>query len=152
MGLIINLMEGSLVTLRTSTREVAGRLSKVIYALAKARGSKPNIHYPRFGAAVGPLSEAQARAAGIPVNGGVIVSWTLKESPAEKAQFSLQDILTATGGKAVQKTDDQFSAIEAAAAAGAKEIRIAGLRLGYRPEGGNYIESFVPITFTLAID
>jgi len=52
----------------------------------------------------------------------------------------------------VQKTDDLFSALDAAAAAGAAEIKISGIRRSYRTEGKTNVETFVPLTFTLAID
>ncbi|HWP68082.1 MAG TPA: PDZ domain-containing protein, partial [Rectinemataceae bacterium] len=134
-GLLIYITGGSPVSLRMPTRDLAERLGKAILILAKARGAKPSMPNARFGAAIGLLSEAQAQAAGILQSGGVIVSWIFKESPAEKAGFSPQDIITSAEGKPVQKGDDLFSAIDAAAASGAKEIKIAGIRRSYRTEG-----------------
>lgn len=151
-GLLIYITGGSPVSLRIPTRDAAERLGKAVLILAKARGSKLSMPNIRFGAALGPLSEAQAQAAGILQSAGIIVSWIFKESPAEKAGFSPQDIITGAGGKPVQKSDDLFSAIDAAAASGAKEIKIAGIRRSYRTEGKTNIEIFVPLTFTLAID
>jgi hypothetical protein len=151
-GLIVSLTDKSSVSIRTPTREAAERLGKAILALAVSRGSKPSMPNPRFGAALAPLSEVQAQAAGILASGGIIVSWIFKESPAEKAGFSAQDIITGVGGIAVRKSDDLFAAIDAAAAAGAKGVKISGLRRTYRVEGSKYIEVFVPLTFNLAID
>lgn len=151
-GLLIYITGGSAVSLRTPTRDQAERLGKALLVLAKARGSKLSVPNTRFGAALGPLTEAQAQAAGIMQSAGIIVSWIFKESPAERAGFSPQDIITSVGGKPVQKADDLFSSIEAAAAAGSGEVKIAGLRRSYRTEGKTYVEIFVPLTFTLAID
>ena len=151
-GLIVYITGASPVSIRAPTREVAERLGKAVLVLAKARNAKVSIPNARFGAALGPLSEAQAQAAGIPQKGGIIISWIFKESPAEKAGFSPQDIITGIDGKPVQKSDDLFSAIDAAAASGAKEIKIAGIRRSYRTEGKAFVEIFVPLTFTLAID
>ncbi|MGB4572725.1 MAG: PDZ domain-containing protein [Rectinemataceae bacterium] len=151
-GLIVTLAGGSRVSLRTPTRDAAERIGKAVHLLAKARGSKVSMPNTRFGAALAPLTEAQAQAAGVLQSAGIIVSWIFMESPAEKAGFSPQDIITGAGEKAVQKADDLFSAIDAAAASGAREIKIAGLRRSYRTEEKKYIEIFVPLTFTLTID
>lgn len=151
-GLLIYITGGSPVSLRTPTRDAAERVGKAVLVLAKARGSKLSMPNTRFGAALGPLSEAQAQAAGILQSAGIIVSWVFKESPAERAGFSPQDIITGIDGKPVQKADDLFSAIDAAAASGATQVKIAGIRRSYRTEEKKYVEIFVPLTFTLAID
>ncbi|MCE5255507.1 MAG: PDZ domain-containing protein [Spirochaetaceae bacterium] len=150
-GLLISLTTGSSVSVRTPTRDAAERLGKAILVLASARGSKVSLPDSRFGAALGPLSEAQAQAAGILQSSGIIVSWIFKESPAEKAGLSPQDIITGIDGKPVQKADDLFSAINAAAAVGAKELKITGIRRSYKIEGSKYVEIFVPVFFTLEI-
>jgi len=151
-GLLIYITGASPVSIRAPTREVAERLGKAIFVLAKARNANVSVPNARFGAALSALSEAQAQAAGILKTGGIIVSWVFKESPAEKAGFSPQDIITGVEGKPVMKGDDLFAAIDAAATAGAKEIKIAGIRRSYRTEGKTHVEIFVPLTFTLAID
>ena len=151
-GLLIYITGTNPVSIRTPTREAAERLGKAVLVLAKARNAMVSFPNVRFGAALNPLSDAQAQAAGILQTGGIIVNWIFKESPAEKAGFSAQDIITGIAGKPVQKGEDLFSAIEAAAAAGAKEIKISGIRRSYRTEGKTFVEIFVPLTFTLAID
>lgn len=151
-GLNIYFTSGNPVLIRTPTRDAAERLGKAILVLAKARGSKLGMPNPRFGAALTTLTEAQAQAAGILQSAGIIVSWIFKESPAERAGFSPQDIITKAGDKPVSKGDDLFSAIDAAAAAGAKEMAIAGIRRSYKIEGKTYVEVFVPLTFTLVIE
>ena len=151
-GLIIYITGTSPVSIRAPTREIAERLGKAVFILAKARNANVSVPNARFGAALSPLSDAQAQAAGILKTGGIIVSWIFKESPAEKAGFSPQDIITGVEGKPVQKGDDLFFAIDAAASAGAKEIKISGIRRSYRTEGKTYVEIFVPLTYTLAID
>ncbi len=151
-GLLVYITGGSPVSLRMPTRDMAERLGKAVTVLAKARAAKLSMPNPRFGAALGALSEAQAQAAGILPTGGIIISWIFRESPAEKAGFSPQDIITGIGGKPVRKTDDLFSALDAAAAEGAIEIKISGIRRSYRTEGKTNVEIFVPLTFTLAID
>jgi len=150
-GILVGLTTGTQISIRTPTRDAAERLGKAILALAGARGSKVSLPDTRFGAALGPLNEAQAKAAGIPQSSGVIISWVFRESPAEKAGISPQDILTSVGGNAIQKTDDLFSAIAAASGSGAKELRIAGLRRSYKVENNKYVEIFVPVFFTLEI-
>ena len=151
-GLNIYFTSGNPVLIRTPTRESAERLGKAILVLAKARGAKLGMPNTRFGAALATLTEAQAQAAGVLQSAGVIVSWVFKESPAEKAGFSPQDIITKAGDRSVSKGDDLFGAIDAAAAAGAREIAITGIRRSYRIEGTTYVEIFVPLTFTLLIE
>ncbi|MFZ5860008.1 MAG: PDZ domain-containing protein [Spirochaetota bacterium] len=151
-GLLVGIANANPVSFRTPTRDAAERLGKAILVLAKARGAKVSLPNVRFGASLGPLSAAQAQAAGILQSGGIIISWVFKESPAEKAGFSPQDIITKADGKPVQKSDDLFSAIDEAAAAGKKEIKIDGIRRSYRIDNKMYIEIFVPVTFTLAIE
>ncbi len=151
-GLQIYFTSGNPVFVRTPTRDVAERLGKAILVLAKGRKAPLAMPNPRFGAALATLTEAQAQAAGILQSAGIIVSWIFKESPAEKAGFSPQDIITNVGGKPVHKGDELFAAIDAAAAAGAKDIPIAGIRRSYRIEGKTYVEIFVPLGFTLAIE
>lgn len=140
------------VSLRTPTRDAAERLGKAILVLAKARGAALSLPSLRFGAALAALTEGQAQAAGIQKSGGVIVSWVFKESPAEAAGFSAQDIITGIAGKPLSNSADLFGAIDAAAAAGAKSIAISGIRRSYRIEGAKRVEIFVPVAFTLAID
>ena len=152
-GLLVYLGGGNPpVSIRTPARDAAERLGKAILVLAKARGAALSLANPRFGAALAALTEDQARAAGIQKTGGIIVSWIFKESPAEKAGFSPQDIITGIGGKPVASSNDLFGVIDAAAAAGGKSIPIAGIRRSYRMEGGKRIEVFVPVVFTLAIE
>lgn len=151
-GLLIYILGANPVSIRTPTRETAERLGKAILVLAKARNAKVSIPNPRFGAALAPLNEAQAQAAGIQALSGIVVSWVFKESPAEKAGFSPQDIITGVDGKPVRKSDDLFSVIDAAAASGATSIQIAGIRRSYRTEGKTFVEIYVPLTYTLAID
>lgn len=139
------------VMLRTPTRDTAERLGKAVMVLAKARKAPLSMPNMRFGAAVSPLSADQARAAGVLQSAGVIISWVFRESPAEKAGFSPQDIITSVAGKSVKKGQELFDLIEAAAAAGASELKIDGLRRSYRTEGDKYIEIFVPIRFSLPI-
>jgi len=150
-GIIVYLSGNNTASLRTPSRDTAERLGKAIMVLAKARGAKLNMPNPLFGAALSALSDAQAQAAGIQKSAGVIVLWIFKESPAENAGFSAQDIITSVGGKPVQNGDDLFSAISSAASAGAKELKIDGLRRSYRIEGNKYAEIFVPLTYTLTI-
>lgn len=140
------------VSIRTPTRDAAERLGKAILVLAKARGAALSLPNPRFGAALSPLTAEQAQAAGIQKSGGVIVSWVFRESPAEAAGFSAQDIITGVAGKPVAGAADLFGAIDAAAAAGARSVAISGIRRSYRIEGAKRIEIFVPVAFTLAID
>lgn len=137
--------------LRMPNRDSAERFGKAVVALAKARKAPLSMPNTRFGAAVGSLTMDQARAAGIMQSAGVIISWVFRESPAEKAGFSAQDIITSVAGKSVQKGQELFDSIEAAAAAGATELKIDGLRRTYRTEGDKYVEVFVPIRFTLPI-
>jgi len=139
------------VSVRTPTRDAAERLGKALVVLAKARKAPLGLPNMRFGAALGTLSPDQAQAAGILQSAGIIVSWIFKESPAERAGFSPQDIITKVGGKTVQKGQELFDLVEAAAKEGAKEIGIDGLRRSYRVEGEKYIEIFVPVRFTLPI-
>lgn len=139
------------VLLRTPSRDAAERLGKAVVVLAKARKAPLNMPNLRFGAAIGPLTADQARAAGILQSGGVIISWIFRESPAEKAGFSPQDIITSVAGKTVQKGQELFDIIGAMAAAGATELKIDGLRRTYRTEGDKFVEIFVPIRFTLPI-
>jgi hypothetical protein len=150
-GLIVGLSGGTAVSLRTPTRDAAERLGRAILVLARARGSNIGLPNPRFGASLGPLSQAQAQAAGISQTGGAIVLWVFKESPAEFAGFSPQDIITTVGEKAVQRPEDVFAAIDAAAASGAKELAIGGIRRSYRTEGKRRTEIFVPLGYSLAI-
>lgn len=151
-GLIAYLGAGNPpVSVRTPTRDAAERLGKAILILARARGAAINLPSMRFGAALSALTEEQAKAAGILKSGGVIVSWIFRESPAEAAGFSAQDIITGVAGKPISSTAGLFDAIEAAVAAGAKSIAITGIRRSYRIEGAKRIEIFVPVVFTLAI-
>lgn len=151
-GLLVGIANANPVSLRTPTRDASERLGKAILVLAKARGAKVSLPNVRFGASLSPLSEAQAQAAGILQSGGIIISWVFKESPAEKAGFSPQDIITKADGKPVQKSDDLFSAINDAAAVGKSQIKIDGIRRSYRIDNKMYVEIFVPVTFTLAIE
>ncbi|MGB9685566.1 MAG: PDZ domain-containing protein [Rectinema subterraneum] len=151
-GLLVGIANANPASLRTPTRDASERLGKAILVLAKARGAKVSLPNVRFGASLSPLSAAQAQAAGILQSGGIIISWVFKESPAEKAGFSPQDIITKADGKPVQKSDDLFSAIDEAAAAGKSQIKIDGIRRSYRIDNKMYIEIFVPVTFTLAIE
>ncbi|MDD3981299.1 MAG: PDZ domain-containing protein [Spirochaetales bacterium] len=139
------------VVLRMPNREAAERFGKAVVVLAKARKAPLSMPNMRFGAAVGSLTADQSRAAGVLQSAGVIVSWVFRESPAEKAGFSSQDIITSVAGKTVQKGQELFDIIEAAAAAGATELALYGLRRTYRTEGDKYVEVFVPIRFTLPI-
>jgi hypothetical protein len=139
------------VVLRMPNREAAERFGKAVIVLAKARKAPLSMPNMRFGAAVGSLTADQAKAAGVLQSAGVIVSWVFRESPAEKTGFSAQDIITSVAGKTVQKGQELFDSIEAAAAAGATELKIDGLRRTYRTEGDKYVEVFVPIRFTLPI-
>lgn len=150
-GLIAGLSGGAAVSLRTPTRDAAERLGRAILVLARARGSNVNLPNARFGASLGPLSPAQAQAAGIPQEGGAIVLWVFKESPAEWAGFSPQDIVTSVGGKAVRRPEEVFEAIDAAVASGATELAIGGIRRSYRVEGKRHTEIFVPLAYSLAI-
>ncbi len=152
-GLVIYL-EGATnpVSLRTPTRDSAERLGKAIFALAKARNAKLLMPNPRFGASLAPLSDAQAKAAGIDKSSGVIVAYIFKESPAEKAGFSPQDIITSVAGKPIHNPDEVFAEINAAAASGAQQINIDGIRRSYKIENKKYLEVFVPITYTLIFD
>ena len=150
-GILVGLTTGTQISIRTPTRDAAERLGKAVLVLAGARGSKASLPDTRFGAALGPLSEAQAKAAGIPQSSGIIISWIFRESPAEKAGISPQDILTSAGGNAIQKPGDLFAAIAAASDSGAKELRIGGLRRSYKVENNTYVEIFVPVFFTLEI-
>jgi len=150
-GLIVGLSGGTAVSLRTPTRDAAERLGRAILVLGRARGSSISLPNPRFGASLGPLSLAQAQAAGISQSGGAIVLWVFKESPAEAAGFSPQDIITTVGGKALQKPEDLFAAIDAAAASGATELAISGVRRSYRVAGKQRTEIFVPLGYSLAI-
>jgi hypothetical protein len=140
------------VSVRTPTRDAAERLGKAIRVLAKARGAALSLPSMRFGAALSALTEEQAKAAGIQKSGGVIVSWVFRESPAEAAGFSAQDIITGVAGKPASSAAGLFDAIEAAAAGGARSVSISGIRRSYRVEGSKRIEIFVPVVFTLAID
>jgi len=151
-GIIVSLTGGSKTSLRTPTRDSAERLGKAIMVLAKARKAPLSMPNPRFGASVGALTEAQAQAAGILKNSGVIVFWIFKESPAEKAGLSPQDIITAVGGKSIHSTEELFSAINAAVSAGATQLKIDGIRRSYKIENGKYVEIFVPLTYTLPIE
>lgn len=139
------------VSIRVPTRDAAERLGKAILVLAKARGAALSLPSLSFGAALSALTDEQAQAAGILKTGGVIVSWVFKESPAEAAGFSAQDIITGIAGKPVAGAADLFDTMEAAAAAGAKSIAISGIRRSYRIEGAKRVEIFVPVAFTLAI-
>lgn len=151
-GINVYISGGSTVSLRTPTRDAAQRLGNAIMTLAKARKAPLNMPNPLFGAALGALSDAQAQAAGILKTSGIIVLWVFNESPAEKAGFSAQDIITAAGGKEIHTGDDLFSAVNTAAAAGATQLRIDGIRRSYKVENGKYVEIFVPVTYTLPIE
>lgn len=151
-GIIVYMTGGNKSSLRTPTRDSAERLGKAITALATVRKAPLSMPNMRLGAALGALTDAQAQAAGILKSAGVIVQWIFRESPAEKAGFSPQDIITAAGGAPIHSGTELFSAIDAAAAAGATQIKIDGIRRSYKVEGGKYIEIFVPLTYTLPID
>jgi len=151
-GIIVYMTGGNKSSLRTPTRDSAERLGKAIAALAKARNAPLSMPNMRFGAALGALTDAQAQAAGILKDAGVIVLWIFRESPAEKAGFSPQDIVTSVGGAPIHTGADLFAAIDAAAAAGATQLKIDGLRRSYRVDGGKYIEIFVPLTYVLPIE
>ena len=139
-------------SIRTPTRDAAERLGKAIFALARARGAAMTMPNPRFGAAISPLTEAQARSAGLPWPGSLIVSWVFRESPAERTGFSPQDIITEVAGTPVSKGEDLFGRINLAAATGVKEIPIKGLRRSYRLESDRYTEIFVPLAYVLKIE
>jgi S1-C subfamily serine protease len=151
-GLNVYIKGSSTVSIRTPARDSAERLGKAIHALARARGAEITIPNPRFGAAVAPLSEAQAKAAGISWPGGLIISWVFRDSRAERAGFSAQDIITNVAGSAVFKGEDLFASLDKAEKAGDKNIKIQGLRRSYRLEADKYIEIFVPLTYVLPID
>lgn len=153
-GILIYIEGSQPVSIRTPTREAAERLGKAVYALARARKARLNMPNARVGAALGSLSAEQAQAAGILKTDGIIVSWTFRDGPAERAGFSPQDIITGIGDRKVQKTEDFFGMVEAAAAAGAREIRVFGLRRSYRAEKNALVEVFVPVaySFPLAAD
>ena len=150
-GIIVYLSDNTNVSIRTPTRDAAERLGKATIVLSKARGAKLGLPYLRFGTALASLSDDQAQAAGIQKTAGIIVQWVFEESPAKQAGFSAQDIITMADGKPVHRSDDLFSAIDAAAAAGASQIKIDGLRRSYRIENNKYVEVFVPLTYILAI-
>jgi len=151
-GIIVNIAQGNKASLRTPTRDTAERLGKAIFTLATARKAPLKMPYPYFGAALGPLTDAQAQAAGILKTSGVIVLWIFRESPAEKAGISPQDIITTAGGVPIHASDDLFSAVDAAVKAGATQLKIDGIRRSYKVENGKYIEIFVPLTYILPID
>ncbi len=142
---------GNPAVLRMPNRDAAERFGKAVIVLAKARKSPLSMPNMRFGAAVGSLTVDQSRAAGVLQSAGVIISWIFRESPAEKAGFSAQDIITSVAGKTIQKGQELFDLIEVAAAAGATELKIDGLRRTYRREGDKYVEVFIPIRFSLPI-
>jgi membrane-associated protease RseP (regulator of RpoE activity) len=151
-GLLVYIAGGTTVSVRNPTRDAAERLGKAIIALAKARGAAlhlPDIH---FGATLGQLTDAQAQAAGILQSSGVIVMWVFKDSPAERAAFSPQDIITSVNGTAVHKPEEVSATIDAAFKSGVKDVKISGIRRSYRVENGKYIEQFVPLSYTLAFD
>jgi len=150
-GINVYISGGNPVVLRMPNRDAAERFGKAVIVLAKARKSPLSMPNMRFGAAVGSLTVDQSRAAGVLQSAGVIISWIFRESPAEKAGFSAQDIITSVAGKTVQKGQELFDLIEAAAAAGATELKIDGLRRTYRREGDKYVEVFIPIRFSLPI-
>jgi len=150
-GINVYISGGNPVVLRMPNRDAAERFGKAVIVLAKARKSPLSMPNMRFGAAVGSLTVDQARAAGVLQSAGVIISWIFRESPAEKAGFSAQDIITSVAGKTIQKGQELFDLIEVAAAAGATELKIDGLRRTYRREGDKYVEVFIPIRFSLPI-
>ncbi len=150
-GINVYISGGNPVVLRMPNRDAAERFGKAVIVLAKARKSPLSMPNMRFGAAVGSLTVDQARAAGGLQSAGVIISWIFRESPAEKAGFSAQDIITSVAGKTIQKGQELFDLIEVAAAAGATELKIDGLRRTYRREGDKYVEVFIPIRFSLPI-
>lgn len=150
-GINVYISGGNPVVLRMPNRDAAERFGKAVIVLAKARKSPLSMPNMRFGAAIGSLTVDQARAAGVLQSAGVIISWIFRESPAEKAGFSAQDIITSVAGKTIQKGQELFDLIEVAAAAGATELKIDGLRRTYRREGDKYVEVFIPIRFSLPI-
>ncbi len=150
-GINVYISGGNPVVLRMPNRDAAERFGKAVIVLAKARKSPLSMPNMRFGAAVGSLTVDQSRAAGVLQSAGVIISWIFRESPAEKAGFSAQDIITSVAGKTIQKGQELFDLIEVAAAAGATELKIDGLRRTYRREGDKYVEVFIPIRFSLPI-
>lgn len=150
-GINVYISGGTPVVLRMPNRDAAERFGKAVIVLAKARKSPLSMPNMRFGAAVGSLTVDQSRAAGVLQSAGVIISWIFRESPAEKAGFSAQDIITSVAGKTIQKGQELFDLIEVAAAAGATELKIDGLRRTYRREGDKYVEVFIPIRFSLPI-
>ncbi|HAP56077.1 MAG TPA: hypothetical protein DCQ16_09410 [Spirochaetaceae bacterium] len=150
-GINVYISGGNPVVLRMPNRDAGERFGKAVIVLAKARKSPLSMPNMRFGAAVGSLTVDQSRAAGVLQSAGVIISWIFRESPAEKAGFSAQDIITSVAGKTIQKGQELFDLIEVAAAAGATELKIDGLRRTYRREGDKYVEVFIPIRFSLPI-
>ena len=151
-GINVYMTGGNKSMLRTPTRDAAERLGKAITALARARKAPLSMPNMRFGAALGALTDAQAQAAGMLKDAGVIVLWIFRESPAEKAGFSPQDIITAAGGAPIHSADELFAAIDAAVAAGATQLKIDGMRRSYKIEGAKYVEIFVPLTYVLPIE
>lgn len=151
-GIIVNISQGNTASLRTPSRDTAERLGKAILALATARKAPLKMPNPYFGAALGSLTDAQAHAAGILKTSGAIVLWIFKESPAEKAGISPQDIITSVGGVPIHTADDLFSLIDSAVKASATQLKIDGIRRSYKVENGKYIEIFVPLTYILPID
>jgi hypothetical protein len=147
-GLIISISGSDSTTLRTPSREAAERLGKAILVLAKARKAELAMPNPNLGAAIGTLSDAQAQAAGIRKNEGIIVHWIFRESPAEKAGILPQDILTHVNNIQLQGTDQLFAALGTAGQGGLGTLVIKGLRRSYRLENGKQVEFFAPVTFS----
>lgn len=150
-GLIVRFADGTSVSMRTLTREAATRLGAAISVLAKARGAELAGANVRLGAALSTLSAAQSEAAGLPPGSAAIVLWLFKESPAEKAGLSPQDIIVAVDGNGVAAPDEVFTAIEAAATAGKAEVKLSVIRRSYRVEGRKHTEIFVPMTVAIAL-
>ncbi len=147
-GLIVSITGGDSTSLRTPTRDAAERLGKAILVLAKARKAELSMPNLNLGAAVGPLSDAQAQAAGIRKSEGVIVHWIFRESPAEKAGILPHDILTNVNGSPLQGADQLFAALAAAGKGGLGSLTIKALRRSYRTENGKQVEFFAPVTFS----
>lgn len=150
-GLNVYIANSSPVLIRAANRDAATRLGKAIVALSRARNAPLSLPDARLGAALSGLSAPQSQAAGIAQDGGVIVQWIFRESPAEKAGIQPQDMLLSAAGSAIRKTENLFASIAEAEKRGDASLIVSGLRRTYRKTANAYIEEFVPLEFALPV-
>jgi serine protease Do len=91
---------------------------------ALGRGEAPK--RVRLGVAIAPprVARRMRRAVGLPEREGVLVREVERDSPAERAGIERGDLLVAAGGRAIERVETLYEALDSAQEAGRLELTI----------------------------